>query len=99
MDGKQYSSLGRAPVILGVFVSFAVLTAITTASRIYVRRSIIKIFGPDDWTSVLGWLLFVAYCALIIAGCYHGLGQYTDRIAPSDLPTALKVRMSLLRST
>lgn len=94
MEPMQYVLSGRGPVVVAVFTFFMVLTTITTALRVYVRTSIVKMFGYDDWTSIAGWILFLVYDALIIAGCYYGLGQYTDRIPETVLPTALKVGSS-----
>lgn len=93
MAQQTYTPSGRGPEVIGVFAFFIGLTTLTFALRVYVRTSLVKKFGPEDWTAALGWLLFIIHSAFAIAGVYHGSGQHMNLIQPpTEMPIALMVR-------
>lgn len=93
----RYTPSGRGPELISVFVVFMVLSTVITALRVYVRTSMVKCFGWDDWLSITGWLLFTLHGGFAIAGAFHGTGQHVNLIHPqSEIPVALKVQYSYL---
>lgn len=92
MAQQTYTPSGRGPELIGVFAFFMGLTTLTFALRVYVRTTLVKALGPDDWTAALGWLLFTFHGAFAIAGAYHGTGQHANLIRPkTEIPIGLKV--------
>lgn len=88
----DYTPSGRGPQVIAVFSFFAALSTIFIALRTYCRAFLVKDFGLDDWTAVIGWLLFVFHAGFAIAGAHHGTGQHVELILPpTEIPVALKV--------
>ena len=92
---EHYTPSGRGPELISVFAAFLALTTVIVALRVYVRAKLVKNFGADDWTAVIGWLLFVFHASFAIAGAYHGTGQHANLIPPQELPIGLKVSCPL----
>lgn len=86
----HYQPSGRGPQVLGIYAFFVALTSLTMILRVYARVYLVKIFGLDDWTAIVGWALFIAHAGFAIAGTYHGTGQHTNLIPPEDLPIGLR---------
>lgn len=88
----HYTPSGRGPQVIAVFSFFAALSTIFIALRTYCRAVLVKGFGLDDWTAVIGWLLFIFHAGFAIAGAHHGTGQHVQLIQPpAEIPVALKV--------
>lgn len=84
------SSLGKG--LIATYSVFIVTTTVTFALRVYVRARMIKSFGPDDWTTAVGWVLYILFSGFAIASACHGLGQHEYVIQPVwEVPIALKV--------
>ncbi|KAG9731453.1 hypothetical protein KCU73_g11589, partial [Aureobasidium melanogenum] len=66
MEGKQLSTFVIALVSL-------LVTTIVIAVRCVVRMSI-RGFGLDDWSMVIGQVLFFCTCVVVMYGCNTGIG-------------------------
>ncbi|KAH0168273.1 hypothetical protein KCU82_g5556, partial [Aureobasidium melanogenum] len=66
MEGKQLSTFVIALVSL-------LVTTIVIAVRCVVRVSI-RGFGLDDWSMVIGQVLFFCTCVVVMYGCHTGIG-------------------------
>ncbi|KAH0336821.1 hypothetical protein KCU81_g8435, partial [Aureobasidium melanogenum] len=66
MEGKQLSTFVIALVSL-------LVTTIVIAVRCVVRISI-RGFGLDDWSMVIGQVLFFCTCVVVMYGCNTGIG-------------------------
>ena len=80
---------GWAQAVLAVAVTFAILTWVTIALRVWVRTSIIKARGRDDWTMMITQLFFSIYLACQIGGVVYGTGQHLKDLEPSRAERAL----------
>lgn len=96
MEEQKYSPSGRGPQLIAVYIFFQIITTITVALRTYVRAIMVKNFGFDDWSMLIGWAIFMVFASFAITGAYHGTGQHAELILPAwNLPIGLKVRRSL----
>ena len=91
-DDAVYTPSGRGPQLIGVYVTFQVLTTIFVALRIYVRAVMVKSVGMDDWSMLMGWICFLVFTSFAITGAFHGTGQHAELILPAwNLPVGLMV--------
>lgn len=74
-------------VILVVMISMA-LTA--TLLRIFVRLSIVKAFGRDDWFMVAAMLTFIMYTTCALGGIAYGTGQRNEDLSPESTMKAMR---------
>lgn len=92
MSSTHYTVSGNGPKLI---VTFSILTGITTiaiALRVYVRGWMVKNFGMDDWTAIVGWMAYVGLASTAMASTYHGFGQHAYLIQPpSEIEIGLKV--------
>ncbi|KAH8591780.1 hypothetical protein B0O99DRAFT_265631 [Bisporella sp. PMI_857] len=80
----------RGPEVSGSAGFFLALSTVAIVLRCYSRLGISRIFGLDDYFSVLAWILFVFYCGFCITGVQHGTGQHAWNIPPTEIPVGLK---------
>ncbi|KAF2110338.1 hypothetical protein BDV96DRAFT_501034 [Lophiotrema nucula] len=71
----------RGPQLLGVDIAFMATALIANALRCYVRLTMVKAFGTDDWLMAVATIGFTCYCSFSIAGVHYGTGQHK-----TDLP-------------
>lgn len=81
----------RAPPLCGVTITLLVLTVVSFSMRAYVRACMIKSFGVEDWLMTGATLIFVCYCACVLAGVHYGTGRHFADLSASDARLALKV--------
>lgn len=91
MTTQDYAPSGKALILPIIFGVFMILSTLTVALRIYVRKFMVKILGIDDWIALLGWALFNLEGVLAIVAAFHGVGQHLNLIPPEDVPIALQV--------
>jgi hypothetical protein len=78
--------------ILAINLSFFALSWIAVGLRIWVRTSIIKAFGRDDWTMLATQLLFTGYLICQLGGLAHGTGRHLKDLEYAEAEIALMVR-------
>ncbi|CAD0100031.1 unnamed protein product [Aureobasidium mustum] len=74
------------PQVMGVMITFWVLSWVIVSLRIYVRTVMIKSFGKDDVAMIVALLLFTAYLSCQAAAVTHGIGRHRKDIPDKDLP-------------
>ncbi|KAG9515246.1 hypothetical protein KCU93_g9542, partial [Aureobasidium melanogenum] len=80
MEGKQLSTFVIALVSL-------LVTTIVIAVRCVVRMSI-RGFGLDDWSMVIGQVLFFCTCVVVMYGCNTGIGVRDTYLTSEQLVDA-----------
>ncbi|KAI4853141.1 integral membrane protein [Aureobasidium sp. EXF-8845] len=74
------------PQVLGVMITFWILTWVIVGLRVYVRTVMIKSFGRDDVAMIVTLLLFTGYLSCQAAAVTHGIGRHRKDIPEEDLP-------------
>jgi len=95
----------RSGHVLGVAITFLVLSWVTVSLRCYVRSVLpfssmsvphiyrtfmVKAFGLDDYLMVITLLSFTAYLACQIGGGVHGTGRHREVLSDASAQTALR---------
>ncbi|KAH8704334.1 hypothetical protein GQ44DRAFT_732482 [Phaeosphaeriaceae sp. PMI808] len=80
----------RSGEVIGVAVTFFVLTWFTVGLRCYVRTFLVKAFGIDDKIMVATLCLFTAYLSCQLGGAAHGTGQHREAITDANAQIALR---------
>ncbi|KAG8624336.1 hypothetical protein KVT40_007403 [Elsinoe batatas] len=57
------------------------LATVTMGLRLYVRRAMVKIFGPEDWAMLVAFLFFVIHTSLLIVVFRLAALLFSGRIA------------------
>ncbi|KAG9651417.1 integral membrane protein, partial [Aureobasidium melanogenum] len=81
------------PQVMGVMITFWILTWVIVSLRVYVRAFMIKSFGKDDVAMIVTLLLFTAYLSCQAAAVTHGVGRHRKDIPEKDLPTGFAAWM------
>ncbi|KAG9651272.1 integral membrane protein, partial [Aureobasidium melanogenum] len=74
------------PQVMGVMITFWILTWVIVSLRIYVRAFMIKSFGKDDVAMIVTLLLFTGYLSCQAGAVTHGVGRHRKDIPEKDLP-------------
>ncbi|KAG9951424.1 integral membrane protein, partial [Aureobasidium melanogenum] len=74
------------PQVMGVMITFWILSWVIVSLRVYVRAFMIKSFGKDDVAMIVTLLLFTAYLSCQAAAVTHGIGRHRKDIPEKDLP-------------
>lgn len=82
--------------MLGVAVTFAILTWVTLILRIWVRVGMLKSFGRDDWAMLVTQGVFTIYLICQLGGVAYGTGQHLSNLEPSAASRAIMVRRPAL---
>ncbi|KAF2263578.1 hypothetical protein CC78DRAFT_568907 [Lojkania enalia] len=72
----EYIAYTNAPEILAITGSFFTAAAIIMLLRIYVRLSILKVFGIDDYIMALAMILASIVFACFVLETQYGLGRH-----------------------
>ncbi|KAM0518871.1 hypothetical protein ACHAPE_003861 [Trichoderma viride] len=72
--------------VVSVLMAFS-LTAIIL--RCYVRISLVKAFGVDDYLMVFAMMTFTAFCAVCVTGVHYGTGRHYWDLQEHDISEAL----------
>ncbi|KAJ5333085.1 integral membrane protein PTH11 [Penicillium brevicompactum] len=81
------SNGSQGPVVVGIAVAFAVLTAIVLALRLFSRIYVLHRMGADDYLIIGACLLSWAFIAVTIIAVQNGLGKHAADIDPSKMVT------------
>ncbi|KAF2737662.1 hypothetical protein EJ04DRAFT_510103 [Polyplosphaeria fusca] len=69
-------AFSNAPAILATTGPFFAAAAIVVLLRVYVRISMLKVFGMDDYVMALAMLLAAATYACFVVETHYGLGKH-----------------------
>lgn len=72
-----------------------IFPTIATALRLYTKAFVIRTLGCEDWVALLGWALFIAYCAWTVVMIEHGLSRHLWDVRLLELQPILYVSMTL----
>ncbi|KAI6955074.1 hypothetical protein KC318_g13265, partial [Hortaea werneckii] len=81
--------MGKPEQVLAVAVTFAVLSWVTVALRVWVRAGMLRSFGRDDWAMLATQLTFTIYLVCQLGGVAYGTGRHLSEIEPASAETAL----------
>ncbi|PMD40948.1 hypothetical protein L207DRAFT_488948 [Hyaloscypha variabilis F] len=87
----MYGGVTRGAQVTGVAVCSLCLTWISTVLRFYVRISILKFVGREDWLTVAAMIVFTVFCSLCLLDEYYGLGAHMENIDAGSLQTGFKI--------
>ncbi|KAI9054756.1 hypothetical protein LZ554_001905 [Drepanopeziza brunnea f. sp. 'monogermtubi'] len=83
----------RRDEVVGVGISFLLLSTIGIALRSYCRICVVKKFGWDDWAALVAWLVYIPFCIIVIDSVRYGVGLRRALIdPPSKIPIGFKYR-------
>ncbi|KAF4633296.1 hypothetical protein G7Y89_g4834 [Cudoniella acicularis] len=80
---------GRGPMIIGLTWAFTGLAVITVALRLYVRKTITRISGLDDWIMLVAVILQVLNQSLVTISFHYGLGKHDMSLEQPDQMVAV----------
>lgn len=83
--------------MIAVYITFAFVTTVVFALRVYVRSRLVK-RSWEDWAAGIGWFVYIVFCAAATVGPFYGTGQHADLLPPRNIAIALRVRVSTIRS-
>ncbi|ORY08687.1 hypothetical protein BCR34DRAFT_488389 [Clohesyomyces aquaticus] len=81
----------EGPSILGATLTVTGLALLTTIARMYVRVSMIRNVGWDDYTMIFAMCLCIAGQGVVIPEVYYGAGKHIEYIALTDLPKSSRL--------
>ncbi|KAJ0109698.1 hypothetical protein N8I77_007621 [Diaporthe amygdali] len=71
------------PRISAVAIVMTTLAMVAVILRVYVRQSMVKAFGADDWVIIYAWIASAGFAVLSVIQTRWGLGLHSIE----DLPT------------
>ncbi|KAL7928217.1 hypothetical protein V8C35DRAFT_318684 [Trichoderma chlorosporum] len=81
----------RGPQLLAVVLVLLTFAFTATLLRCYVRITLVKAFGLDDYLMIFAMISFILFCAVAITGIHYGTGRhYWDIKDQQDIQEALK---------
>lgn len=93
LDGKKYGIVEPASLLqaqtnglLGVSITFIIVTWIAVSLRCYSRAVLLRAFGIDDWFMVITLILFTAYaimCVILGDWVLNSLDEYAAGAIPA----------------
>ncbi|KAF2797093.1 hypothetical protein K505DRAFT_299077 [Melanomma pulvis-pyrius CBS 109.77] len=86
---KDPSSVpNRGPELVAVNIAFMTAALIANFLRCYVRMTMVKAFGVDDWLMAVATTAFITYASFSIAGVHYGTGRHHKDLSVTDIATA-----------
>ncbi|KAL1841475.1 hypothetical protein VTJ49DRAFT_7030 [Mycothermus thermophilus] len=79
------------PRILGATLAVTTIAVLSSIARIYVRTSMIRNFGLDDFFMTFATLLVIVEQGIVIGSVHHGAGRHMGDIEPSDIMMGMKL--------
>ncbi|KAL7916825.1 hypothetical protein GGI35DRAFT_49796 [Trichoderma velutinum] len=80
----------RGPQLIAVIAVLLVFSLTAIILRCYVRISLVKAFGVDDYLMVFAMITFILFCAVALTGVHYGTGRHYWDLEPEDIQEALK---------
>jgi len=74
-DGQESDFNSPDSIAIVVFIAAGLglgLTTVALTIRVYTKAVIVKRFGWEDFTAILGWAMFVGFCVPCIYCSYYG---------------------------
>ncbi|KAF2639176.1 hypothetical protein P280DRAFT_55674 [Massarina eburnea CBS 473.64] len=68
----------QAPLLVSLSIIFGILSTTSVALRLYTRKRILGIIGPDDVTIVVAEVLAISVSVITILQAHFGLGRHTQ---------------------
>ncbi|EGX93830.1 integral membrane protein, putative [Cordyceps militaris CM01] len=79
----------RGPELLGINITFCIITCSIVLLRCYTRAFIVKAFGVDDWIIILATMCYLGYITASNMGVKYGTGQHKDALTEADYQRAM----------
>ncbi|KAL6809507.1 hypothetical protein V8C40DRAFT_259173 [Trichoderma camerunense] len=80
----------RGPQLIAVIAVLLVFSLTAIVLRCYVRISLVKAFGVDDYLMIFAMISFILFCAVAATGVHYGTGRHYWDLQPEDISEALK---------
>lgn len=80
----------QAPTLMAVAWTLVVLSSIVFGMRVFVRASVVRRVGLDDYMMALSWCGNVIFASLLTISCSYGLGRHMESLDPYDRVQAMK---------
>lgn len=81
----------RGSLLLGIDITFLVMSVTTVGLRCYVRTFMVKRFGSDDWLMLAATVIFCLYIFSSISGVYYGTGRHRSDLTEDNYARAKQV--------
>lgn len=78
----------RGPELLAIDAVFMSLAIVANSLRCYVRISMVKAFGLDDWLMSSATICFIGYSVSSMLGTHYGTGRHRDDLSVEGYATA-----------
>lgn len=86
----HYVPGGGGPSCIAAYAVMGIISTVTFVLRVYVRVRMVR-RSWEDLAAGVGWLFFMSFTCLAIAGSFYGSGQHHNLVPSVYLPIALKV--------
>ncbi|KAL6691185.1 hypothetical protein J3F84DRAFT_387059 [Trichoderma pleuroticola] len=80
----------RGPQLIAVIAVLLAFSVTALVLRCYVRISLVKAFGLDDYLMIFAMISFILFCAAAATGVHYGTGRHYWDLEPEDISEALK---------
>lgn len=81
------SNIGQIMGITGTFTAAALITVLL---RVYVRVSMLSIFGADDWVMLAACLMAIGTLVCFVGEINYGVGRHAECILLPELEMMMK---------
>lgn len=85
-----YCHASNISQIIGITGTFAAAALITMLLRIYVRVSMLSLFGADDWVMLAACLMAIATLICFVGEINYGVGRHAECISMPELQMMMK---------
>ncbi|UKZ61293.1 uncharacterized protein TrAtP1_002559 [Trichoderma atroviride] len=79
----------RGPQLIAVVAVLLAFSLTAIILRCYVRISLVKAFGVDDYLMVFAMMTFIAFCSVCLTGVHYGTGRHYWDLQEHDIQEAL----------
>ena len=83
----QYCTSSNAAEVLGVTGAFLGIALIAVILRTYVRISMLKILGPDDYVMIVAAVMAIGVFVCFVGETHWGVGRHNVCILPIEMAT------------
>jgi hypothetical protein len=90
-ENPQRDAESMAPTLVGVSVTFAAVSTVIVALRLYTRFAIVGAPGGDDLTIAIAQVLSIGVSVVTVLQAKYGLGRHSWMVSPEDGISQLKV--------
>ncbi|KAK1827392.1 hypothetical protein QBC39DRAFT_176056 [Podospora conica] len=95
-ENPQLDAETMVPTLIGVSATFAAVSTIIVALRLYTRFAIVGAPGGDDLTIAIAQVLSIGVSVVTVLQAQYGLGRHSWMVSPEDGLSQLKCLLAAM---